>query len=290
MSAQATNRSTGTWTDRLRTAWRRGVGTRFPGLDRASHRLYFNLERVALAFRLIAGPHSLVDYLRLETRWAPDVPVRVRVRPLGGREVWLRPDTTDAVTLRDTFRDGVNVPAELASRSVRWALDLGANIGITVLQTAFLHPEAHVVAVELDPDNAELARRNCADLGDRVTILQGAVWTEDGEVAYERERGNEYGFRVVQGSSGPRTGALSTATIVSHVPPEERIDYVKMDIEGVEASLLAGEAAGWTERVDLIGLQVHDPYTLADCARDLAALGFRPRVEPRRTNYIVGAR
>ena len=69
-----------------------------------------------------------------------------------------------------------------------------------------------------------------------------------------------------------------------------RVDYIKMDIEGVEARLLSGDAAGWLARVDSISLQVHDDYTLSDCARDLEAAGFTARVDPRRKDYIVGVR
>jgi hypothetical protein len=121
-----------------------------------------------------------------------------------------------------------------------------------------------------------------------VQIIQGAVWDADGDVPYDADTGEEYGFRA--GAGGATTRALSMDTILAHVPAGERVDYVKMDIEGVEARLLSGAAARWTERVDSISLQVHDPYTLADCARDLEALGFDAHVDPRRMNYIVGIR
>jgi hypothetical protein len=54
--------------------------------------------------------------------------------------------------------------------------------------------------------------------------------------------------------------------------------------------VLSGPGAHWAERVDSIRLQGHDPYTLEDCARDLAGLGFEARVDRRRMNYIVGVR
>jgi FkbM family methyltransferase len=284
-------RPTGTWTDRVRAAWRRTVGGRFAVVDRAAHRVYFHWQRVLFACRLMQGPSSLAAYLRLESGRPPDRPVAVRVRPLGGRRVWLRPGTTDPIMLRDTFRDLVHPPPWQASRPVRRIVDLGANAGITVAHNALLHPEARIVAVELDEGNAEAARRNCAWAGDRVVILQGAVWTDDGEVAYDRETGREFGFRVVDGDeSGTPTRALSMDTILAHIPAGERVDYVKMDIEGVEARLLSGDAARWLERVDSIGLQVHDPYTLDDCAQDLTKLGFEPRVDRRRLNYLVAVR
>ena len=65
---------------------------------------------------------------------------------------------------------------------------------------------------------------------------------------------------------------------------------MKMDIEGVEQRLLSGAGARWADRVDSIRLQVHDPYTPEDCARDLAGLGFEPRIDRRRMNFVEGVR
>ena len=215
----APTRWTGSATDPLRAAWRRAVGERFAGVDRAAHRAYAQFERVRFAARLIAGRRSLARYLRVESRWARAEPVSVRVRPLDGAPVWLRPRTTDALVLRETFRDEHHPPPpEIAARRVRNIVDLGANIGITVAHNALSHPDARIVAVELDPGNAEMARRNCAPWADRCQILQGAVWIADGEVAYDREQGNEQGFRVVEGGESARTGALSMQTILALVP------------------------------------------------------------------------
>ena len=283
-------RLTGRPADALRSAWRRAVGRRLPGLDRAAHRAYFQWERLVFAVRLCSDLRSLVAYLHVESRWAPAGPVAVRARPLGGERVWLRPRTTDPVMLRDTFRDNVHPPPpEIAARGVRRIVDLGANIGLTMADNARAFPGARLLGVELDPGNAEVARRNLAPWGDRCEVLQGAVWITDGSVRYD-DTGQEYGFHVVEDGVGAPTRALSMETILSHVPSGERVDYLKMDVEGVESRLLSGAAAGWAARVDSIGLQVHDPYTLEDCARDLAALGFTPRVDRRRVNFIVGVR
>lgn len=275
-------RPTGTWTDHLRRAWHDRVG-RYARLDRAAHRGYFHYQRLRHAVTLTP---DVLPYLLVESRWARHA-VSVRVRPLGGCRIALRPGTTDAEMLRDTFRDNVHPPpAETARHGVRTIVDLGANVGVTVADNARRFPQARILAVELDGGNVAAARRNTAPWADRVTILHGAVWHEDGEVPYNLEAGHEYGLRA--GTGAGIAPAFSMDTILSHV--EGRVDYVKMDVEGVEARLLSGEAARWLERVDSIGLQVHDDYTLSDCARDLEAAGFSARVDPRRQDYIVGVR
>jgi FkbM family methyltransferase len=281
----AVTRPTGTWTDHLRHAWRDRLA-RYKTLDHLAHRAYFHLSRLRYAIEFTP---DVGEYLRVESRWAKPGPVSVRVRPLGGARAQLRPGTTDAISLRDTFRDLVHSPPP-GIEDPKWIVDLGANIGLTIADNARRYPRARIVGVELDPGNAAIARANTRPWADRVEILQGAVWESDGEVPYEHEIGQEHGFRVTPEGATATTRALSPDTILAHVPADQRIDFVKMDIEGVEARLLSGAHARWTARIDSIALQVHDPYTLDACARDLAALGFTPEVVPRRMNFIQGIR
>jgi FkbM family methyltransferase len=283
-------RSTGSRSDALRSAWAALTARpELAGLDRRAHLAYAQWERLRFGATLMADWRSRVAYFGVERRGATGAPARVRVRPLGGAVFELRPGTTDALSLRDTFRDAVHPPPlEAVRRGVRQIVDLGANIGATVAHNALAHPEARILGVELDPDTAALARRNIAPWADRCEILQGAVWTEDGTVSYGGVR--EDGFQVSDAADGRSTRALSMDTVFAHLPPGTRVDYLKMDVEGVEARLLSGAAAAWLDRVDSLSLQVHDPYTTADCVRDLTALGFVARIAPQRSNYVVAVR
>jgi len=289
-------RRTGQWTDVLRAAWAAlGRRPRLRRLNRAGHRVYAQWERIRYGTVLTADVRSLYAYLRAERRAAGGPPVRVRLRELGGASMELRPGTTDAVSLRDTFRDRVHIPPpEVTTRGVRQIVDLGANIGATIAHNAVLYPEARILGVELDPGTAALAARNVAPWADRCQIIQGAVSPHDGTAHYLREGQREDGYRVVDASSSEpgtmTTRALSVATILGRLPAGARVDFLKMDIEGVEASLLSGEGAAWADRVDAIALQVHYPYTVEACIRDLEARGFTARVDPRRPNCVVGVR
>ena len=46
----------------------------------------------------------------------------------------------------------------------------------------------------------------------------------------------------------------------------------------------------WTSRVRTIAVEVHEPYTVADCERDLRELGFETRVDPRHWACVEGLR
>jgi methyltransferase FkbM-like protein len=57
-------------------------------------------------------------------------------------------------------------------------IDCGANIGLSTLYFLRRFPNAHVIALEPDPDNFKMLARNTAGFSDRATLLQTAVWNK----------------------------------------------------------------------------------------------------------------
>jgi FkbM family methyltransferase len=219
-----------------------------------------------------------------------DVPVSVHVRSLGDAAVRLRPGTTDSNVLWATFV-GVHhlPPPEIDRRSVRVIWDLGANIGLTMAHFAVRYPQARISGVELDEVTAAAARLNLEPWSKQCKLIRGAVWHEDGSVPYACERGNEEAAHIVAGSAADVTGsapAFSLNTLFADCP---RVDFVKFDIEGAEQSVLT-RSTEWAARVRSVKVEVHPPYTMDDCARDLRALGFRVRPEFSHWACLVGVR
>ena len=57
-------------------------------------------------------------------------------------------------------------------------IDCGANIGLSTVYFLTRFPNAHLIALEPDPDNFKMLARNTAGFSDRVTLLQAAVWNK----------------------------------------------------------------------------------------------------------------
>lgn len=215
--------------------------------------------------------------------------VPVRLKPLGGRTIYIRPGTSDAQVVWDTFVGRYHVPPAPIAESARRIWDLGANIGLTTLDLAERCPAACLTAVELDAGNAGLARTNIATLGQRCDLVEGAVWPEDGRASYEGERGDEHGFRVVSGSDKePSVSAISLNTLLEHQDGAP-VDYVKMDVEGAEQELLRRNTQ-WAAHVRCLNVEVHAPYSVEDCCRDLQTLGFVTSVSDRHWASVTGRR
>jgi len=277
-------------------------GARRDRMARALARLPSPAQRLLrlafVAVRVTSGPRSLLAYLRLSRirrhEGSGGRAVRVRLRPLQGREFLLRPSTSDADTVWGTFAGHYHLPPpEAAEPRLIW--DLGANIGLTMADMAVRFPAARIVGVEIDPENAELARRNLAPWSERCEVLQAGVWPEDGQIRYHRLAGGTAGHHVADvpaGAEAPGVAtapAISPATLLARSGPGAVVDFAKVDIEGAERELLR-TGADWAAQVRTITVEVHEPYSAQECERDLRALGFSTRVDPRHWACVVGVR
>lgn len=216
--------------------------------------------------------------------------VELRIRPLGGRAVAVRPSTSDVDTVWGVFARRYHLPPTELGEG-RLIFDLGANIGLTMADFAVRYPRARVVGVELDDVNAELARRNVGPWGDRCPVVNAAVWPTDGEAWYFPYPGGTATYRAVGRASdgATRVPAVSLASLVREHARDRPVDFVKVDIEGGEQELLR-EGVGWASRVRAIKVEAHEPYTRQGCEADLKRLGFETRLDPRHRACVEGMR
>jgi FkbM family methyltransferase len=196
-------------------------------------------------------------------------PVPVRLRELGNHAVLCRPGSTDIAVLDATFRKRYHLPPPGLKPLTR-ILDLGSNIGCTMAHFAARFPEATVCGIELDESNVELCRKNIAMFGPRCSVIHAAVWKNSGEVAYDGKA--EWGYRV----SGAGRAVVRSYTVedLLGLLQWRAVDFVKMDIEGAEKEVLSPPAP-WLEQVRVLKVEIHEPYSVEECAASLAQAGFR---------------
>jgi len=169
-------------------------------------------------------------------------PVSVRMHPSSDEHVF------DQLFVRHEYS---LVGDRLADQRV--ILDLGANVGYASAYFATRYPEARILAVEPDPANYQISLRNLAPYGNRVRILQGAVWSHCARLALSRGSfgdGREWATQVVEAK------AVSDADVDAFDIPrlldilqEETVDLIKIDIEGSEAELFSKNTSLWLTRV-----------------------------------------
>jgi FkbM family methyltransferase len=137
-------------------------------------------------------------------------------------------------------------------------LDLGANIGLAALVFSAQFPHAQIIAVEPDPKNFVLLRRNVAHLTN-VTCIQAAVWPDEGSIRLNDPGLGHWAMRVTQVTDqGFDVPAISMESLLARLPAG-RADLVKIDIEGAEKELFEAPH-GWLDQVQSLVIELHDRY------------------------------
>ncbi len=157
-------------------------------------------------------------------------------------------DRTDE-SMSHFYIEGIQEPLEtrLVYELVRpgnVVLDIGANIGYyTLLLSKLVGSEGKVYAFEPAPETYQLLKKNVRE--NRGNTL-GQIYLN--EVAASDHAGigklfiNEYnkGNNRLYGSEKLRSVPIKLARIDDIVPKHQRIDFIKMDIEGAEVLALRG--------------------------------------------------
>ena len=210
-------------------------------------------------------------------------PEVVNVRAAGRTPLHIRPHTTDAGLLWDTFFNQYHLPLTTL-RPDAVIFDLGASVGYTAVHFARLYPRATILAVELDERNFAAAKVHLEPI-ERCKLINAAVWSEDGSVSYDSEE-VEWGFRVdndYKNTDATTAVAKTIATIMAENNVAS-VDFIMMDIEGAEWPVLS-TATDWLDRVKMMKVELHPKFnenaTYENCARVLTLRGFtcsRPHI------------
>jgi FkbM family methyltransferase len=120
-------------------------------------------------------------------------------------------------------------------------LDLGANIGLSVLYFLREHPEAVLTALEPDPALFPVLERNVRENGGgRATLLNQAAWSKQGTLRFQAD-GADGGHVVaaVAPDTADAVGAIEIpAADVAALFDAGPYDVVKIDVEGAESVVL----------------------------------------------------
>lgn len=161
----------------------------------------------------------------------------------------------------------------------RRILDLGANIGMGALTLSCQFPEAEFLCVEPDPRNLDLLKANLDRNGVESKIVPAAVGSAAGTL---RLRFDADPTCSALETSPMHDLAHSTEVKVMTVPDLlrergwDRVDLMKIDIEGTEDPLLLEENE-WLEKVNAIILEIHPNTTPERIANGLSGFGFSLR-------------
>jgi len=145
------------------------------------------------------------------------------------------------------------------------AIDIGAHVGAVTLSLLADHPDLHVIAVEVVPENVEVLRINIEENGfsDRTTIIQAAAAEPGRKTASVlwnyRSAGSEpeayvKDSRFIAGIYGPKQSDADSHRVKAVALDDlmaglDKIDLLKIDCEGCEWQFLRSPRVKDVERI-----------------------------------------
>lgn len=174
--------------------------------------------------------------------------------------IFLRHGTSDRECYEQVIENECFAPIADA-KDVKFVVDAGANIGMASLWFLEAFPECHVLAIEPDLDNFHSMIENTTRHTPRMYRMRSALWSHDTAVVIEPGRyrdKKEWSTQVRECEKGECRSCFgfSLPTAV-HGLSYDRIDILKIDIEGAEAKVFSGNV-DWLDRVRNIIIELHD--------------------------------
>ncbi len=113
-------------------------------------------------------------------------------------------------------------------------LDLGSNIGLSVMFFATKYPEARIISIEPDPDTFKLLEKNTKQFNN-VVLLQSAISNTKGNIVFFKNQKHN-ASSIYHRNSDDQKITVNTTTLLDIFSENNlnEIDILKFDIEGAE--------------------------------------------------------
>src|SRR6202167_30410 len=217
-------------------------------------------------------------------------PIEVTVGVPGiAHPIYLRLRTTDVALCREILLHG-QYDWQFPTRP-KVIVDAGANIGMAAIFYANKFPESKIVAIEPEPSNYEVLKKNAARYPNIVTI-HAALWRENQQLDILDPGTGHTTFRtrhvdkcaVTAGRQlvrGVRLDTLMKDLGIGYV------DLLKVDIEGSEKEVFEHSHA-WVGEVGILAIELHD-WIQSGCSHSVrvAAQDFDWTFQNGETTYFV---
>ncbi len=192
-----------------------------------------NLFRgVQLRLKALRNPYREVNISWLMLKYYKHLPPgKTRTHRLFGKKFYFVSPAELLHGLKEIFIDKL-YNQTLPERP--YIIDCGANIGLSIIYMKKLFPDAEILAFEPDEKNFDLLSKNLKSFGyENIEIRKEAVWKENTILKFSNE--GSMSSKIAEENS---LQSLDVKAIRLKDFLNRRIDFLKIDIEGAEFSVI----------------------------------------------------
>jgi len=121
-------------------------------------------------------------------------------------------------------------------------IDIGANIGYyTLLFAKWVGPSGKVYAFEPEPSNFQLLEKNVeANNYENITIFQKAVSDKNDKLSFYISDESSAANQLFKPKKFSKIIEVDSIKLDEFLPPDQKIDFIKIDIQGAEGTAIKG--------------------------------------------------
>lgn len=169
--------------------------------------------------------------------------------------IHLRAETSDVEAFCQIFVHG-ELDAEI-NHPVEYIIDAGANIGLASVYFANRFPSALIDALEIDKNNINVFQLN-TNKYNNVNMIPEGLWDCISTLRIINPGAESWAFRVEKTDSEDPDGfPATTISELLRLRKKNRIDILKVDIEGAEKEVFSGDTS-WLSQVGTLFVELHD--------------------------------
>ena len=174
-------------------------------------------------------------------------------------------------------------PKEYLLQKKSIILDLGSNIGCTIVDFKKRFPNSKVYGYEMNLENFRIAHLNVKEL-EGVYIYNKAIWINNGIAKYNLANSSD-AHSIGNDVENNANSVLVECLTIQKVLTDnfiEKVDFLKIDIEGAENKIFKESDLSWLNNVGSLNIEFHNinKTQLLDYLKILENFGFSAYVSP----------
>jgi len=167
--------------------------------------------------------------------------------------IHLRRRSTDFLVFEEIFIDEIyKLPP---TSNAKYIIDAGANIGLAALYFQRCFPGAQIISIEPVTENFHLLKLNTSGYKN-ITCYHNGLWDKKSNLKITNTTEGNWAFMVEETDEDGDICAISINDILK-ASPTDKIDVLKMDIEGSEKEVFES-CTEWIKKTGRIIVEVHD--------------------------------
>jgi len=175
------------------------------------------------------------------------------------RSLTIRKKTSDWEVFKAVFvRGEFNLPVKIKPGLI---IDAGAYTGFSTLYFANKYPNAKIIAVEPEKSNFDILVKHTNNFKNIIRLKAG-LWSSRALLKIVDKGTDKWSFEVDEVAEGNKFD-IHGVTIgdLLEMSGCEKIDILKIDIEGSEKELFSNNYESWLPKVNIIVIELHDFMT-----------------------------